>query len=103
MRTQLEQMQRTLASRMGELEARLDTRFERLGTGAARPVPAVNPVPAQVETLHDEVQRDHALARDHEARHAQVREEERLREQRVRDERPRAEDRPADSGWRRWF
>jgi hypothetical protein len=31
LRTQLEQMNRLLMSRLGELESRLDTRFERLG------------------------------------------------------------------------
>ncbi len=107
-RTQLEQINRTLAARLTELEHRLESRFERMGAGG-RPGAVV---------AHAEGTQDQALAREQvreqQAHQAQMRDEERLREEAVRDERIRQErelrgeerapgDRPAESGWRRWF
>ena len=122
LRTQLEQINRTLAARMNELEHRLESRFERMGVGG-RAAPALGTaVPVRDEVLHPQAQREHGMAGDAgdpQAHQARMREEERLREERVRDERireehelkreerARAEDRPAEpgtaSGWRRWF
>jgi hypothetical protein len=96
LRTQLEQINRTIAARMNEIEHRLDG---RVGHHVAGPAPMLNPAPAQ------------------DLREAQGREEQ-LRQQRLRDERARADqvqqdirgeerttavDRPAETGWRRWF
>jgi hypothetical protein len=120
-RTQLEQINRTVSARLNELEHRLESRFERMGSVRGAPV-----VGSAVPLVHDEVvqpatPREHAIAnaqlRDQEAQQAQLaqmREEERLQEARLldermrqerelRDERTRAEDKPAESGWRRWF
>ena len=111
LRAQLEQINRTLSARLNELEHRLESRFERMGMPrmpAANPV--VNPAP-----VRNDLDQEHAVARDQQAHQAQMREEERLREERLRDERireeralrsdehARAEDKPAESGWRRWF
>lgn len=101
-RTQLEQINRTLAARLNELESRLDG---RLGAASGTPVSTVRTAP---------VVHEHPQALD--ARETQMREEARLRdEERLRDERMREEsparreerataaERPAESGWRRWF
>jgi len=131
-RTQLEQINRTLSARLNELEHRLETRFERMGQGGVAPMPGtVRPgmppvvrdtVPVQQPPVRQhEHGIEHAMARQ-EQREAQVRanqvQQEQLRnEDRLRDERmnerrePRSEergnagagDRPAESGWRRWF
>ena len=128
-RTQLEQINRTLSARLNELEHRLETRFERMGAGgmgtpgaAARPVvPAVvQPNPAPVQRQYDHPL-EHAMAkqdmREAQAREAQVhqaqmRDEERMRDERIREQRDQrrderanasAGDKPAESGWRRWF
>jgi hypothetical protein len=120
-RTQLEQINRTLTARLSELEHRLESRFERMGNGAgAMPVsgsrPAVAPV-VQTEPLKVQ-EHEHAMAaqeresqaREAQAHQAQMRDEERMRDERVRqerdmrrDERGNPTDRPAESGWRRWF
>ena len=122
LRAQLEQINRTLAARMTELEHRLESRFERMGVGG-RAAPALGTaVPVRDEALRPQAAREHGMAGDAgdpQAHQARMREEERLREERVRDERireehelkreerARAEDRPAEpgtaSGWRRWF
>lgn len=121
LRTQLEQINRTLAGRMSELEHRLESRFERMGVGG-RAAPAMGTtLPVRDEGRHPQAPREHGVADagDPQAHQARMREEERLREERVRDERireehelkreerARAEDRPAEpgtgSGWRRWF
>lgn len=106
MQTHMEQMNRMVAARLNELEHRLETRFERMGLGGrmgAATAPVLN------DTVRaDEVQ-EHAMAQQarhdanvsREARDAQLREEERQRDAGIRDE--RANDRPAESGWRRWF
>jgi hypothetical protein len=123
-RTQLEQINRTLTARLGELEHRLESRFERMGAaGGAMPVgaprttvpPVVKPVPLQ-EHEHAmaaddrESQVREEQAREAQAHQAQMRDEERMRDERVRqerdlrrDERGNPTDRPAESGWRRWF
>jgi hypothetical protein len=132
LRTQLEQMNRTLASRMSELEHRLDSRFERLHGG---PLPAVAPARRHDHMPDPALHHEHAQAQQvretqtHELqqRELQARElharEERAREERLREERAHATDRalhergvqerqrenpgegarPAESGWRRWF
>ena len=117
-RTQLEQINRTVSARLNELEHRLESRFERMGPVRGAPV-----VGSAVPLVQDEVvpaeTREHAIAkaqvRDQEAQLAQMREDERQQEARLldervrqerelrRDERTRAEDKPAESGWRRWF
>ena len=113
LRTQLEQINRTIAARMNELEQRLDQRF---AGGAAMHTPVRN------DTVHpDAVRPEHAQSR--ELRDAQLREDQ-LRQERIRaeqhaaevrlqqerahgevrrDEKAIASDRPAESGWRRWF
>lgn len=126
-RTQLEQINRTLTARLGELEHRLESRFERMGNGAGvvpvgstRPMvpPVVNTEPMRVKEHEHamaeqrEAQAREAQARESQAHQAQMRDEERMRDDRVRqepglhrDERreERPADRPAESGWRRWF
>lgn len=119
LRAQLEQINRTLSARLNELEHRLESRFERMGMGRMPPAnPVVNPAPVRTEMVHPNAVQEHAMAGDQQAQQAQqaqMREEERLREERLRDERmreekplrgderARAEDKPAESGWRRWF
>jgi hypothetical protein len=99
LRVQLEQINRTLSARLNELEHRLESRFERMGMGRMPAAnPAVNPTPVRNEIPN--TLPEHPVARDPQA---QMREEERLREERLGDERARAEDKPAESGWRRWF
>jgi hypothetical protein len=107
LRSQLEQINRTLSARLNEMEHRLETRFERMGYGGGA-VPVVNPTPLRTEV--ELVREPHAIARNEEARQAEMREEERLRDERIRaerevhrEERAKADDRPAESGWRRWF
>lgn len=118
-RTQLEQINRTVSARLNELEHRLESRFERMGSALGAPVVG-NAVPVvRDEVMSAETRREHPIAnaqlRDQEMQLAQMREEERLQEARLldermrqerelrRDERTRAEDKPAESGWRRWF
>ena len=118
-RTQLEQINRTVAARMNELEHRIETRLERAGYGG-RAAPVVG-APVRNDLVPPEVAQEHAVAREEmRDQQAQMREEERLREERIRDERiredrtrderelrgeerARTEGRPAESGWRRWF
>ena len=100
LRTQLEQINRTLAARLNEMESRLDA---RLGGGGA-PVTTVRTAPADEGPAQ-------AAAREAQMREeARLRDEERLRDERLREqsdvrreERATAADRPAESGWRRWF
>lgn len=78
---QMEQLNRMMSARLNELEHRLENRFERIGAGEAartdlaQPATAVQPAP---------------LARMQE-------------EERQLEERPEAAEKPAESGWRRWF
>ncbi|MEJ5988919.1 hypothetical protein WG902_02885 [Ramlibacter sp. PS3R-8] len=99
-RTQLEQINRTLSARLNEMESRLDGR----PGGIALPVTTVRTAPVNehphAQEAHDTQMRDAARLRD----------EERLRDERLRqsnpvrsDERTTAADRPAETGWRRWF
>lgn len=94
LQAQMEQINRTIATRMTELENRLDGRVSRVGVPPSTPN-----VPPPQESV---------AAR--EAREARVRDEERMRqdadrEQREvrREERAAAADKPAESGWRKWF
>jgi len=107
-RSQLEQVNRTLSARLNELEHRLETRFERMGYGRA---PVVGTPPVLNEPVHPKTEHEHAMAeqrrREQQEHQAQMREEERLREERIREGERRREERapekPAESGWRRWF
>ena len=102
-RAQLEQINRTLSARLNEMETRLDSRLggSTVPVTTVRTAPVVNEHPqAQQDPARDMQQREQERARD----------EERLRDERVRqesqarqDERATAADRPAESGWRRWF
>lgn len=83
LRTQLEQMHRTLAARLTEMEHLVDGRARpALTPSAARPVPA-------------EPDR-------HAVEHAQAAAE-RAREEQLREDDRQAGRRPAEAGWRRWF
>lgn len=99
---QMEAQNRALAARLNELEHRLETRFERMGIGRGPVTTAVPPVvqPAPVQ--------EHPSAAEVRMSEARIREEERLRDERIREERElrREEpvaDKPAESGWRKWF
>jgi len=98
LQAQMEQINRTISARMTELESRLDSRFDRMDMPAA--AAAVPPVQASAA-----------------AREARILDEQRLREDRredravenevqrevQREERAAAADKPAESGWRKWF
>jgi hypothetical protein len=107
--TQLEQINRTIAARLNELEHRLESRFERMGMprGSVAGAPVVGHTPA-VTPVHEHPQAHPHVdtVREQEVHQAQMREEQRLRDERMRDERERGvagTDKPAESGWRRWF
>jgi hypothetical protein len=88
MQAQMEQMNRMVSARLNELEHRLDSRFERIGGAAPVARTAVTPpdVPLQSEPL------------------ARMQEEERrLEGERRLEERAESVEKPAESGWRRWF
>lgn len=108
LRAQMEQINRTLAARLTEFEHRLESRFERMGA-ARTPVVGTAPVnthvPMQHEAPHPSAAHEQARAQQAREleREAQIREEERLRDERIRDGRERTADKPAESGWRRWF
>lgn len=112
-RTQLEQINRTVSARLNELEHRLESRFERMGVSRAPVLGAAAPVhnaPARTEVVRNDLVHPNAMqdpvgaqqAREHQE---QMREEERIRDERIREERERtrAAERPAESGWRKWF
>lgn len=129
LRAHLEQTNRTLAARISEMEHRLENRFERVpGYGPAASVPATTSVPvtapvaAPVAATMNAGDVQATAARHEAAQDARLREEAQLREVQERQERARAEqnelidrqqerererpvasDRPAESGWRRWF
>jgi hypothetical protein len=79
LRTQLEQMNRVLAARLNELDSRLG------GPAAVAAAPLVRTEHGQSEQLPDAQLRDE---QDRELR---------------REEKAAAADRPAESGWRKWF
>jgi uncharacterized integral membrane protein len=88
MQAQMEQMNRTVSARLNELEHRLENRFERVGGAAPVARTEVTPpdVPLQSEPL------------------ARMQEEERrLEGERRMEERVAPGEKPAESGWRRWF
>lgn len=105
LRTQLEQMNRTLASRLNELEHRIDNRLGGTLPTAAPVLRRETPVPAVTEV--------HQPAHAVQLREAELREEharvmaERAHEGQVRDGAPlperAADPRPPETGWRRWF
>jgi hypothetical protein len=114
MQAQMEQINRTVAARLNELEHRLETRFERMGFARPAGMPPVRSdvvPPVLNEPVHPQAVRDTQEMRDaQQVREAQLRDEERLRDERLREERElrreekaAASDRPAESGWRRWF
>jgi uncharacterized integral membrane protein len=88
MQAQMEQMNRMVSARLNELEHRLETRFERVG-GAA-------PVARTEVTPPDLPLQSEPLARMQE-------EERRLEGERRMEERVAPGEKPAESGWRRWF
>lgn len=101
MQAHMEQMSRMLAARLNEMEHRLETRMERGGL-AARPA-VVPPVVRNEVVTPAAPMREHAMAQP-DADRARAREEERLRDERIREQDElRREEKPADSGWRRWF
>ena len=89
MQAQMEQINRTIAARLNELESRLDSRLG--GSGVVPPVVRSEPVQPVMR----------------EQEHAMAREEERLRDERIREERElrqeSAPQRPTEAGWRKWF
>lgn len=96
LRTQLEAMNRMMGARINELEHRLETRFERMGLPSVPLVTTPHGEILDAEPLRAQAQADEAR------REAEVRDEERQRDERAREERAAA-DKPAESGWRRWF
>ena len=97
LRTHLEQINRTVASRLNELETRLDQRFAAGGRfgGPAVAAPAVAATAAADQARTEQAQRDAVR---------QERAVEDAREVRdIREVRNDPADRPAESGWRRWF
>lgn len=112
-RTQLEQINRTVSARLNELEHRLESRFERMGvsrapvvgTAAAVPAAAVPAAAVRNDMLPPGVVHEPAAAEQAREHQAQMREEERIRDDRIREERERTQagERPAESGWRKWF
>jgi len=110
-RNQLEQINRTLSARLNELEHRLETRFERMGRAPVITGPApVHNEPVRSDVVHAEATHPNVMQEQAREHQAQMRDEERLREERLREERLRQEreraqaaERPAESGWRKWF
>lgn len=116
----IEQLNRSLAARLSELEHRLESRFERAGgrpvapaaTTAATTTTHLAP-PQRQEVRHDVVEQpgpdhDQVQQRLREAELRDIREHERIRSEPVRDpqvarDERAATDKPAESGWRRWF
>ena len=103
--TQMEQMNRMLSARLNEMEQRLAGR-------AAMPMPPVrnDVVPPVRNDVVTPVQDPAIAARDAQLREQRLRDEERLRDQQIREERDlrqeervAAADKPAESGWRKWF
>ena len=98
--TQVEQMNRALATRVGELEGRIDSRLDRLGWPSAQPV-----TPAVAPDLADTAARASTAAEDL----RETAQEAEARQRRLHAERERQRDlqavaeRPAEPGWRRWF
>mgnify|MGYP001627412912 CR=1 FL=1 len=115
----LDQVNRAMAARLSELEHRLESRFERGGVGrtaaaaaggAALAAPQRHEVaPRQDATAQPGPEHDQVQQRLREAELRDIREHDRIRSepvrdaQVVRDERATAADKPAESGWRRWF
>lgn len=105
-RTQLEQINRTVSARLNELEHRLESRFERMGVSRAPVVGSTAVVPGpRADLVQANAVQEHAAAQQARDHQAQMREEERIRDERIREERERAQanERPAESGWRKWF
>lgn len=109
LRAQLEQINRTLAARISEMEHRLENRFERVpGYGPASSVPVTSSVPSTMNAGHVQATAErHEAAQDAQLREVQERQERARAEQDEfvdrQQERAAAPDRPAESGWRRWF
>ncbi|NML48301.1 hypothetical protein HHL11_31420 [Ramlibacter sp. G-1-2-2] len=98
LRTQLEQVNRTVAARLTELEHRLDARF---ASGVA--APAVRAETGQSQQLRDAQLREDQLRARAEQERARAGQEQAVRQEQQREERAMASDRPAESGWRKWF
>lgn len=115
----IEQLNRSLAARLSELEHRLESRFERNGARSAVPAAAASAgsggtaATLAAPQRHDVVEQpgpdhDQVQQRLREAELRDIREHERIRSEPVRDpvvsdEKTAATDKPAESGWRRWF
>ena len=103
LQAQIEQMGRMLSARLNEMEHRLENRFERAGMPGRAVSPVMNePVardPATGEPVtRSDLAQEHAMARE-----ARAEERAENRELREVQREERAADRPAESGWRRWF
>jgi D-ribose pyranose/furanose isomerase RbsD len=99
LQTQMEQVNRTISARLNELEHRLEARLERAGIGRGPVVAPVRNDVVPAAAVHQPVPAQ-------QVREAEIREEERLRDERIRagrEEPAAAADRPAETGWRRWF
>jgi hypothetical protein len=106
LRTQLEQINRTLAARMSEMEHRLESRFERVPGYGPASASAATSVPSTMRADHVQATAArHEAAQDAQLREAQERQERAGAEHAVaaQPDRATATDRPAESGWRRWF
>ncbi|MCG2593495.1 hypothetical protein LZ009_11975 [Ramlibacter sp. XY19] len=89
LRTQLEQMNRTLAARLNEMDHRL---------GGSAPVVDTAPL-ARADDRMEQLRQ--AEARDARLREAQLRQEQDLELR--REEKVVSTERPPESGWRKWF
>lgn len=112
----IEQLNRGLVARLSELEHRLESRFERSGMRSGVPAATTALAPQRQEVRHDVVdppgpEHDQVQQRLREAELRDIREHERIHSEPVRDD-PQvfrdektatAADKPAESGWRRWF
>ena len=103
LRTQLEQINRTIAARLTELEHRLDSRLGHTPPTAAAVTGATAAPHLPEDQVREQRLRQEQARAEQDARDLQVRQD--LSRQDVRRDEPRATaaDRPAESGWRRWF
>jgi hypothetical protein len=98
LRTQMEQINRTISARLNELEHRLESRFERMGAGGPATV-RHDPVPPAA-TVNEHPQADPLREQHLQRERAALEAREVHREEKAA---AAAADRPAENGWRRWF
>lgn len=103
LRTQLEQVNRTIAARLTELEHRLDSRLGHAPAASAPVTMATSAPPLQEDQVREQRLRQEQARAEQDAKDLQMRQD--LARQDTRRDEPRATatDRPAESGWRRWF